>query len=93
MQASHGQIQIRLVSRSKNDHGSRAILNEHEIVEAIQQRYGDIADVHIIEFNSSLSTAMVTLNATDVLIGMHGAGVQSYIPDPMVSAKKHLISE
>ena len=67
-------MQIRLVSRGKNVWGSRAILNEDEIVNAIQQRYNNTADVHIVKFNSSLSNAMLALNATDVLIGMHGAG-------------------
>lgn len=70
-------MQIRLVSRNRNKWGSRAILNENEIVTAIEERYSDFADVHIINFNASLSAAMLAVNATDVLIGMHGAGASS----------------
>ncbi|KAK9794597.1 hypothetical protein WJX73_003171 [Symbiochloris irregularis] len=75
----NGKIQIRLVSRNRNDRGSRAIVNEDEIMAAIVEQYSDIADVHLINFNSSLSTAMLAMNATDVLIGMHGAGMTNLL--------------
>ena len=72
-------MQIRLISRGRNDFGSRAILNEDEIVKAIHHRYADTVDVNIIKFSGSLSTAMLAMNATDVLIGVHGAGESSYM--------------
>ncbi|KAK9792050.1 hypothetical protein WJX73_006785 [Symbiochloris irregularis] len=77
--ASNGRLQIRLISRGRNDFGSRAILNEDEIVKAIQQRYADTVDVNIIKFNGSLSTAMLAMNATDLLIGVHGAGMTNIL--------------
>ena len=64
-----------MVSRGQNRWSSRAILNEDELLDAIRQRYGyHQVDAHRVVFNSSLSSAMLAANSTDVLIGMHGAG-------------------
>ncbi|KAK9804102.1 hypothetical protein WJX73_007577 [Symbiochloris irregularis] len=77
--ASNGRLQIRLVSRPSSAWSSRAITNEQELVAAIRAKYGNIADVQTISFNGSLSTAMLAMNSTDVLIGMHGAGLTNIL--------------
>ncbi|KAK9798562.1 hypothetical protein WJX73_006562 [Symbiochloris irregularis] len=77
---SQGRMQIKLIQRARNTAGgSRGIVNEDEIISAIQERYGDIADVSLVNFNGSLSTAMLAMNATDVLLGMHGAGMANVL--------------
>ena len=68
-------MQIKVISRPKGPNNSRAILNEGAIVDALRQRYGQYADVSLIVFNHmTLSEAMVAMNYTDILIGVHGAG-------------------
>lgn len=49
-------------------------MNEGELLEALQEHYGEKADVSLAVFNVSLTAAMLAVNSTDVLIGMHGAG-------------------
>lgn len=74
-QGDSGRVQIKFISRPKGPNNSRAVLNEAEIVETLQERYGLHADVSLILFNyMTLSEAMVAMNYTDILIGVHGAG-------------------
>ena len=69
------QLVISLVSRKPGSWSSRAILNEQELVEAMQQRW-PTANVSLLHFESlpSKSEAMLAVRRTNVFIGVHGAG-------------------
>ena len=73
-QVNTARIQIRFVSRSRNNFTSRAVVNEAEMMKELEQRYGDKADVSLLHFNGSLTSAMMAVQRADILIGMHGAG-------------------
>lgn len=80
MEAVQGQgnrTRIGWVSRPQKEWGSRAALNEEEVVHAIGQRYD--ADVRVLKFISGqgeLAKAIVATHQLDILMGIHGAGDQ-----------------
>ena len=93
MQVDSTRIQIRFISRPKHHANSRAILNEDELVDELRRRYVDHADVAMVQFNGSLSSAMLAMNETDILIGAHGAGAIHYpVPALLLSVLKITIS-
>lgn len=77
MQDMKGRIQVGFISRPRSKGMSRAVVNEQELMQALQEKYHDVADVKLLHFNTSLAEAMLVVNRTDILIGIHGAGGSS----------------
>ena len=69
------KLVISVVSRKANTWSSRAILNEEEVLEGMQQRYPS-AEISLLHFESfpSKSESILAVRRTHVLIGAHGAG-------------------
>lgn len=72
---SEQQLVISLISRKPGSWSSRALVNEQELIEAMQQRW-PTANVSLLHFESlpSKTEAMLAVGRTNVLIGVHGAG-------------------
>ncbi|KAK9808076.1 hypothetical protein WJX73_003097 [Symbiochloris irregularis] len=74
------RIQVRIVSRDKKWWTSRLIINEQELIDEINRRYSGRVEVSTLEFHDmTLANAMVAMNHTDFLIGMHGAGLTNML--------------
>lgn len=77
--AGSGRQRIGWVSRRRTPYGggSRAVINEVEVVQALRERFD--ADVSMLHFNTTLGDAMQKVQPLDVLIGLHGAGMTNML--------------
>ena len=67
-------MNIGWVSRPRTKYNSRAVINEVELVAALQKQYS-AANVHMLYFNRTLTQAMQDTADLDIMVGVHGAGV------------------
>lgn len=72
-------IQIGIISRDRDHWSHRLILNEGSVARALHRRYAGKVDVRLIYFNSTLTYAMEAVQQTDILIGVHGAGLTNVL--------------
>lgn len=85
------KLRISFIGRRPGVWNSRAVLNEDEVMEAMQQRYPNaIVDLVHMESYLSKSEAILAVARTHVLIGMHGAGRPGH---PRLTPAMRLLSQ
>ena len=70
--ASHKRPRVVVASRPLH---SRGILNEADMVDYLLKNWD--VNVTVTKFNMGLAGSLTLMQETDVLIGMHGAGMHS----------------